>query len=559
MNCQLIKKMIAATGVFCASCVAFGHGLIESPSSRNHFCGVITKPDEAGSPQAEYPVCAEAFEPFGTQGYNFMSVLTHHRGRLRPLPPLAPPQTPPANEAGGGVPPLAQNVCGYDSESFGNGPTVWDEPIDWPTNNMQAGRNRFTWNISWGPHFSDTREFHYWITRPDFQFRVGQRLTWDDFEQQPFCKLDYDRENPGANPDIVARVGANKFDTFCDVPQRAGRHVIYAEWGRNYFTWERFHGCVDVVFDGSTPIDADISVQPPGPLSGAASILLDGSGSSGDGLAYRWQIAAQTSDARYTLDTPDDAASTLSFTDPSAPGSVSIELTVSSGTQSNTEAVTLDHLPQNAASRWVFEQALTAARALQAGDRVSLRVVLGDGTDIFLPQPPLSLSADTAAADAWPLALAQSVNAAASHVAIGIVNSDDEVVPVQSAGENNIYSKISSDIASVFLQVEPPAPSANCRYEVVNEWDTGLSARIVISNPGTTAIEGWSVDWAYTDGTTVDSSWNAQVSGSYSASNLSWNAVIAPGASVEFGFNASKGGSEPQIPAVTGSVCSTAD
>ena len=36
------------------------------------------------------------------------------------------------------------------------------------------------------------------------------------------------------------------------VPERQGRHVIYAEWGRNHFTFERFHGCVDVVIGGAS-------------------------------------------------------------------------------------------------------------------------------------------------------------------------------------------------------------------------------------------------------------------------------------------------------------------
>ncbi|TQV73385.1 hypothetical protein FKG94_16905 [Exilibacterium tricleocarpae] len=560
MSYRTTGRLLITAGAFFLSTFlstgTFGHGLIESPSARNHFCGVITKPNEAGTPQAQYPVCAQAFENLGTQGYNFMSVLTHHRGRLRPLPPLSPPQTPPANEAGGVTPPLAQHVCSYDSESFDGNPTVWDQPIDWPTNNLQAGRNRFTWNISWGPHFSDTQEFHYWITKPGFQFTVGTPLAWSDFEAQPFCQLAFDRENPGANPDIVARVDDAKFDTFCDVPQRSGRHVIYAEWGRNYFTWERFHGCVDVVFGGGgTPIDADISVQPAGALSGAGSVVLDASGSIGNNLTYSWQVQSQTTDAQYTIADPGAAISTLSFTDPSAAGSVTVALTVSAGAQSSVETAVLEHLPQTATSAWVFEQVLTEARTLSAGDRVNIRLVLGDGTDVFLPATPLVITAANSAADAWPAALAQAVNALDGEVRIGVLNSADQVVPAPSATANNVYSKVTADVASVFLQVEPAPAPGNCAYEVVSEWNTGFSGKIVISNTGTTAIEGWTVNWNYSDGTVLTEVWNAQSSGSYTATNLSWNATIAPGASVEFGFNGTKGGATAELPAVTGSVC----
>ena len=63
-------------------------------------------------------------------------------------------------------PPL--NVSELKPHTLGRGPTVWDQPIDWPTTNMTAGLQTFTWNISWGPHFSDTQEFRYWITKPSF-------------------------------------------------------------------------------------------------------------------------------------------------------------------------------------------------------------------------------------------------------------------------------------------------------------------------------------------------------------------------------------------------------
>jgi len=218
--------------------LALGHGAMQDPPARNYFCGAITSPDEALFGNPEYPQCADAFAFDQQQGYNFMSVLTHAEGRSV-------------------VSPLPQNVCGFDSESFGFGETVWDQPIDWPTTNMNPGMNKITWNISWGPHFDDTKEFKYWITKPGFQYQIGVPLTWNDFEEQPFCNLQYDHANPGAQPNVDTDVGAAIVDTYCDVPNRSGRHVIYGEWGRNFFTFERFHGCVDVTFQGGTDPDPD--------------------------------------------------------------------------------------------------------------------------------------------------------------------------------------------------------------------------------------------------------------------------------------------------------------
>ena len=552
---RFVANTIAVAILLAVSAQASGHGLIESPASRNYFCGAVTKPNEVGTDDAEYPECAEAFAGTNTQGYTFMSVLTHHRGRLRPLPALPPGETPPANESGGVTPPLANNVCSYDSESYDGNPTAWDKPIDWPTNSISPGRNLITWNISWGPHFNDTQEFHYWITKPDFQYQVGEPLTWDDFEAQPFCKLDFDKDDYDANPDIVARTDDAKFDTYCDVPVREGRHVIYGEWGRNYFTWERFHGCIDVVFDDTGAVDADIAVIPAGDLQGAGSVTLDASDSVGENPSYLWQISGQTTDADYVIDDPTAITTTLNYTDPSSVGDVTVQLNVSSGDALSVDTVTLGHRPENATSDWVLEQALTGEQTLQIGDQVNIRVVLADGTDLYLPETPLTISANSAAADAWPLLLAQQVNADNSDIQIGMLNAADQVIPVQSATANNVYSAIDADVASVFLQIESAPTQVSCSYQIASEWSNGFQAAIYLTNQGDTNVEGWSVDWSYTDGTTISHAWNAQISGNYTASNLAWNATISPGSTIEIGMNGTKGGASAQIPALGGETC----
>jgi len=98
---------------------------------------------------------------------------------------------------------------------------------------------------------------------------------------------------------------------------------------------------------------------------------------------------------------------------------------------------------------------------------------------------------------------------------------------------------------------------ATCKQVVSSEWGNGFSGAIRITNTKSTAINGWSISWQFSDGTKINNSWNANVSGSnpYSASNLSWNGTIQPGQSVEFGYNATKGGSSVNVPTISGSVC----
>ncbi|ACE83841.1 cellulase family glycosylhydrolase [Cellvibrio japonicus] len=99
------------------------------------------------------------------------------------------------------------------------------------------------------------------------------------------------------------------------------------------------------------------------------------------------------------------------------------------------------------------------------------------------------------------------------------------------------------------------AQTASCKYVVTNSWGSGATAAIEITNTGTSAINGWSVSWQYTNNR-VTNSWNATVSGSnpYSATNLGWNAGIQPGQTVSFGLQVNANGSV-ETPAVTGSIC----
>jgi cellulase/cellobiase CelA1 len=103
-----------------------------------------------------------------------------------------------------------------------------------------------------------------------------------------------------------------------------------------------------------------------------------------------------------------------------------------------------------------------------------------------------------------------------------------------------------------------PSPSvgdASCEHIITNSWSDGFQGTIRITNNSNNTVNGWAVNWTYSDGTSINQSWNAQVSGngSYTASNTDWNATIEPSQTVEFGFTAQGEGSTP---AITGDICS---
>lgn len=103
--------------------------------------------------------------------------------------------------------------------------------------------------------------------------------------------------------------------------------------------------------------------------------------------------------------------------------------------------------------------------------------------------------------------------------------------------------------------------AARCEYVIQSDWNTGFVAAIRITNDTSTPINGWSVNWAYTDGSTRTSGWNANISGSnpYTATGVGWNNQINPGQTVEFGVQGNKGvaNSPAARPVVTGNVCSS--
>lgn len=112
--------------------------------------------------------------------------------------------------------------------------------------------------------------------------------------------------------------------------------------------------------------------------------------------------------------------------------------------------------------------------------------------------------------------------------------------------------------ASTNINVEGDVVAGGaCEFVISNEWNSGYTGLIRITNEGSSAINGWQVSWSFNDGSRLANSWSANVSGNnpYTATDMGWNGTVQPGQSVEFGFQVNKGASSAQVPEVTGSVC----
>ncbi|MFF0309007.1 cellulose binding domain-containing protein [Streptosporangium sp. NPDC004379] len=97
----------------------------------------------------------------------------------------------------------------------------------------------------------------------------------------------------------------------------------------------------------------------------------------------------------------------------------------------------------------------------------------------------------------------------------------------------------------------------------MSAWGNGFTANIAITNTGTSAINGWTLAFTLPSGQSITSGWNATYSpssGQVSARNVDYNGTIAPGATIEIGFQATHNGntSKPTAFTLNGVPCTVA-
>ncbi|MFC9503397.1 cellulose binding domain-containing protein [Streptomyces sp. NPDC057002] len=138
-------------------------------------------------------------------------------------------------------------------------------------------------------------------------------------------------------------------------------------------------------------------------------------------------------------------------------------------------------------------------------------------------------------------------------------------VYVSTNGRGVVYGD-SSDGGSTDPGPGPdPTPTGACKvtYKVTNQWSDGFQADVQLTNTGTGTWNGWSLSWPFTDGQKLTQAWNAEAAQSGStvtAKNAGWNASVAAGSSVSFGFTANRSGAntKPTVFKVGDQTCTVA-
>ncbi|MFF4561165.1 glycoside hydrolase family 48 protein [Streptomyces sp. NPDC001435] len=111
-----------------------------------------------------------------------------------------------------------------------------------------------------------------------------------------------------------------------------------------------------------------------------------------------------------------------------------------------------------------------------------------------------------------------------------------------------------------------PAQAATVQCSVdykTNDWGSGFTADLTLTNRGTDAINGWTLTYGYTGNQKLVNGWNgnwSQSSQSITVQNASYNGTIAAGAAVSTGaqFSYSGANAAPAAFAVNGTTCTGA-
>jgi poly(hydroxyalkanoate) depolymerase family esterase len=142
-----------------------------------------------------------------------------------------------------------------------------------------------------------------------------------------------------------------------------------------------------------------------------------------------------------------------------------------------------------------------------------------------------------------------------------------EAISIQGGGHNIYTYGMAARVLTFFgLDGGGPAPQPQpgaCKVSAsTNAWNTGLTASLTITNTSTTSVSGWKLGFTLPTGQTITNGWGATyapASGAVTATNVSYNGTLAPGASVSIGYQANHSGNSaaPGGFTLNGTACTT--
>ncbi|AEV70589.1 cohesin domain-containing protein [Acetivibrio clariflavus] len=109
------------------------------------------------------------------------------------------------------------------------------------------------------------------------------------------------------------------------------------------------------------------------------------------------------------------------------------------------------------------------------------------------------------------------------------------------APTNFIVNATSSGGTDNPVPTPPPSQNNNCSVTYThNDWGSGATVSITIKNNGSTAVNGWTVNFTYAGNQKITNAWNCsytQNGNSVTLKNVDYNSTIPAGGTITIGFN----------------------
>jgi endoglucanase len=165
--------------------------------------------------------------------------------------------------------------------------------------------------------------------------------------------------------------------------------------------------------------------------------------------------------------------------------------------------------------------------------------------------------------DPTPVSAAKQSLLATMQFPLSGIGSTTSASPSTSASASRSASPSASASTSASPSSSPSSGgslSCNVAYSLTNSWAGGFQAQIVLTNTGTSTINGWTVAWTFPGDQKINQMWTAtytQTGEAVTATNMSYNPTIAPKANVTFGFTGTFTNSDanPTSFTVNGTAC----
>lgn len=132
----------------------------------------------------------------------------------------------------------------------------------------------------------------------------------------------------------------------------------------------------------------------------------------------------------------------------------------------------------------------------------------------------------------------------------GSVNSNGLYTAANSPGSATVQAATGTLRGSAAVTISAPPSNSlavTASFTDVNDWGSGFTGNITLTNHGTSAINGWTLQFDFPG--YISTVWNGviinQTGNHFTIGNAGYNATIAAGQSVTFGFNASPGNVTP--------------